>query len=72
MSTKDVYDENARHTFVIIDRKTGIRNEYLYPGGVDSYNVFGRGIRVLGNRAYPFEILKREQEALLRIYNVTQ
>ena len=70
--TKDVYDENARHTFVIIDRKTGIRNEYLYPGGVDSYNVFGRGIRVLGNRAYPFEILKREQEALLRIYNVTQ
>lgn len=62
----DPSDKRTDYTLVIINRKTGAREEYLYPKKVDGYSIFSRGLHVSGNNVYPFEVLKNEKEALLR------
>lgn len=60
-------DGRTRYTFVTIDRHTGARREYMYPEE-DGYTVFARGLREKDGRVWPFNVLKRGGEALLRVY----
>ena len=61
-------DARTRYTFVTIDRATGRRTERVYPEACDGYVVFTRGLRVLGGKVYPFEVLKGKGKAVLRVY----
>lgn len=65
--SKSFMGRYCRYTFVTIDRRTGERREYLYPEE-DGYTVFTRGLREKDGRVYPFSVLKRDGEALLRVY----
>lgn len=65
MSDSD--DPRTRYTFVTVDRRTGERREYLYPQEA-GWTVFTRGLREKDGRVYPFSVLKRGGEALLRVY----
>lgn len=64
----DPSDSRTDYVFVVIDRKSGARKEYIYPGSKDGYTVFTRGLRVAGADVFPFVLLKKEGEALLRVY----
>lgn len=70
--TSDPNDKRTGYTFAVTDRKTGKSEEYMFPQKHENQSVFGRGLRVLGDRAYPFEILKNGHEALLRVYGEQQ
>lgn len=61
--------ENRLHSFVVVDRKSGRRQEYAFPKYKDC-NVFGVGLRVIDdNIVTPFEILSYQQRMWLRVYN---
>lgn len=63
----DPNDGRTRRTFITVDRRTGERREYLYPQEA-GWTVFTRGLREKDGRVYPFSVLKRGGEALLRVY----
>lgn len=62
--------ENTRYTYVEIDRQSGKRKESAYPQHLDC-NVFSRGLCTRQDDVYPFEVLKKNGKAWLRIYNKT-
>ena len=67
----DTEDRRTDYTYLVIDRKTGARREYLYPKTVEGYTVFTRGLREEGGKVMPFMVLKGDGgEALLRVYSV--
>ena len=69
--TSDTEDRRTDYTYLVIDRKTGARREYLYPKTVEGYTVFTRGLREEGGKVMPFMVLKGDGgEALLRVYSV--
>lgn len=65
--TSSFSDSLTSYTFVTLDRKTGVRHEYLYPRE-EGWIVFTRGLREKDGCVYPFSVLKRDDEAILRVY----
>lgn len=65
----DTDDARTGYTFVVIDRKTGKKEEYLYPKVVDGYKVFTKGLYESEQSVHPFEVLKNGSgKAVLRVY----
>lgn len=54
----DTDDARTGYTFVVIDRNTGKKEEYLYPKVVDGYKVFTKGLYESEQSVHPFEVLK--------------
>lgn len=56
------------HSFVTVDRGNRKVSEYAFPHHDDCY-VFGCGLRTIGHdKVLPYEILKRDGQAWLRVY----
>ena len=64
-------DPDRAYSFVSIDRKTGKRLEHQYPKA-EGYTVFTRGLREKDGKVMPFELLKRDGEAWLRVYGTDE
>ena len=57
------------YSFVEIDRKSGRSRELAYPEHADC-NVFSRSLCTKGGKIRPFEVLKKDGKAWLRIYHI--
>lgn len=65
----DTNDARTGYTFVVVDRNTGKKEEYLYPKVVDGYKVFTRGLYESKQGVQPFEVLKDNSgKAMLRVF----
>lgn len=69
--TSGTGNQSATYSFVSIDRKTGKRLEYQYPKS-EGCTVFTRGLREKDGKVMPFELLKRDGEAWLRVYGTDE
>ncbi len=67
----DALGRQIDYIYVVIDRKTGLKKEYIFPKEVDGCTVFTRGLREDGGKVLPFMVLKKNDgSALLRVYSV--
>lgn len=69
--SSDPEDPRTDYTYAVVDRKTGLKKEYIFPKEVDGCTVFTRGLREDGGKVLPFMVLKKNDgSALLRVYSV--
>lgn len=67
----DPEDPRTDYTYIVFDRKTGKKKEYLYPKEVDGYTVFTRGLYEDGGTVLPFMVLKNgDGLGVLRVYSL--
>ncbi len=67
----DPEDPRTNYTYMVFDRKTGKKKEYLYPKEVDGYTIFTRGLCEDGDTVLPFMVLKNgDGVGVLRVYSL--